>query len=185
MRRLVRAAAAALLLVLSSSATALADPPGNPRWWISPAETAMITSCVTGNSAVIYGAEPVSLGTRVTGQVTYCAGEEHRYFGLEFFSTQSPPVAGYFLAGLVAGSSGATVEFSFTGDNFGNVTAMCVSAAPNDRLACAWVSIDGKTGAVSLTPIPVGDPAVAAPSGPMYYCDPAEHHIDPTCVTCL
>jgi hypothetical protein len=126
----------------------------------------------------------------ITGRVTFCEQEQGRYFGLEFFSSviypgQNPPVAGYFLTGVVAGSSGETVDFSFTGDGFERVTALCASAAPNDRLACARVSIDGKTGAVSLTPIPVGDPLVTAPSGPMYFCDPGEHHVDPTCVTCV
>jgi hypothetical protein len=186
MRRLFAAVAAAFQFMLSSPAAVVADPPDEQqRWWVSPAQTAPITSCPTGNSAVIFGAEPDPLGTAITGRVTYCAQQESIYFGLEFFRVISPPVAGYFLAGLVTGSSGQTVEFSFTGDRFDHVTAMCVSAAPNDRLACARVSIDGKTGAVSLIPIPVGDPLVAGPSGPMYFCDPGERHIDPTCVTCV
>jgi len=184
MRRLIPAAAAAFLLVLASPASAPAELPVQPRWWVSPAETAQVTSCLVGNSAVIYGAQQVPLGTNITGQMTYCAQEEGVYFGLEFFSSIAP-TAGYFMQGITSGQSGATVDFSFTGERFTNVTAVCASAAANERLACARVSIDGKTGAVSLSPIPVGDPLVSAPSGEMYFCEPGEHHVDPTCVTCL
>lgn len=186
MRRLMMAAAAAFLLVLTSPASLPANTSIHARWWVSasPGETAQITSCPTGNSAVIYGAQEVLLGTNITGRMNYCTEEPAIYFGLEFFNSAAP-TAGYFLQGLVAGSSGTSVDFSFTGSNFTNVTAVCVSAAPNDRLACARVSIDGKTGAVSLTPISVGDPLVASASGPMYFCEPGDQHIDPTCVTCL
>lgn len=180
MRRLATAAIAAFLLVTPSSAAALGNDPGQGPTWVSSGDSARVTSCATHISGAIYGAYPDPLGTRISGNMRFCQSEGVRYFGIEFFTGLS----GHGAAGYFFSYSGDSVEWNWYGSGFENVTAVCISPARDTRIACASVRLGSAMGEVTLAPIAVNDPLVAAPSGAMYYC---EHGtvINPTCATCV
>ncbi|HEX6682212.1 MAG TPA: hypothetical protein VF062_05430 [Candidatus Limnocylindrales bacterium] len=179
MRRLIAAACAVVLLTLSTSATAGADP-SYTRFWESPAHTAPITSCVTGNSGGFSSMSIDDEGAKIRGFMRFCRDDGGlRYFGIEFF-TDFGTVGGFF-----APFFGDKAFFEFVGKGFERVSAVCLAPAPDDRVACAKLFYDPLTHTISLEPLPVTHPLVSLPSDKMYFCDDDQKWIHPNCSNCL
>jgi hypothetical protein len=177
-KALIAAAAVAFALSNTSSAVAYSSPLPF-RHWTTPTGSALITSCTAGNYAALFSATSGPGGAGVSGEIAFCQAEATISFGLEFFGTTH--ASGYFIP-----FDPSIGDFTFQAEGgWSGVIAVCISAGPNERLACAEVHMSQETGELSLTPIPAND-ARLSPSGNMYPClSPHGPIVNPSCATCV